>query len=51
MAIPWLGYARFASFFQYGYEALVANEMAGRVLVNLPVREDGSAQDVKTAEG
>jgi hypothetical protein len=42
MQVAWLGQIRYLSFFQYGYEALVANEMAGRKLTNLPV-ESGTA--------
>jgi hypothetical protein len=30
MRLAWLGALRYLSFFQYGYEALVANEMAGQ---------------------
>ena len=29
MDLKWLGQIRYLSFFQYGYEALVSNEMAG----------------------
>ncbi|TFJ83242.1 hypothetical protein NSK_005458 [Nannochloropsis salina CCMP1776] len=42
MRLAWLGALRYLSFFQYGYEALVANEMAGRALTELPV-ESGTA--------
>jgi ABC-type multidrug transport system permease subunit len=42
MRWQWLGQLRFLSFFQYGFDALVSNEMAGRRLTDLPV-ESGSA--------
>lgn len=42
MQWQWLGKLRFVSFFQYGFDALVSNEMAGRRLTDLPV-ESGSA--------
>jgi hypothetical protein len=42
MKWQWLGQLRFLSFFQYGFDALVSNEMAGRRLTDLPV-ESGSA--------
>jgi hypothetical protein len=32
-----VGWVRYVSFFGYGYEALVANEFAGRQLTDLPV--------------
>lgn len=38
MRLSWLGWARFASYFQYGYEALVSNEMSGRSLTDMPVQ-------------
>lgn len=37
MELPWLGGLRYLSYLQYGYEALVSNEMAGRTLTELPV--------------
>lgn len=42
MRWQWLGRLRFISFFQYGFDSLVSNEMAGRQLTDLPV-ESGSA--------
>lgn len=42
MRWQWLGRLRFVSFFQYGFDSLVSNEMAGRQLTDLPV-ESGSA--------
>lgn len=37
MELAWLGWARYLSYLQYGYEALVSNELANTVLTDLPV--------------
>lgn len=41
MAISGLRGLRFVSFFNYGYEALIINELAGQKIHDFPVRRPG----------